>query len=242
MSDPNIFRYIDNLRDDERRSFLSGLVPDAVRAYLRGKRYRQRFANCFISARSDTALSASIGEGVIVRRGCHVGENVEIGRFTTLGDNCLLRGRGALKIGAFCSIAPEVVILSENHALGFLATFPLELYRDGENIRFEEFDSRDVEIGNDVWIGQRVMILPGARIGSGCVVAAGSVVPQGDYRPYSIIAGVPGRVIRERFDEKTRDALVSLQWWDAPSQQIFRDWFDDLHAKDISGVSKMGQP
>ena len=64
---------------------------------------------------------------------------------------------------------------------------------------FEE--ERPVYIGNDVWIGDRVLILPGVHIGDGSIIAAGAVVTK-DVPPYSIVAGVPARKIRDRFERE----------------------------------------
>ena len=60
---------------------------------------------------------------------------------------------------------------------------------------FEE--ERPVFVGNDVWLGDRVIILPGVHIGDGCIIGAGSVVTR-DIPPYSVAAGVPAKVIKDR--------------------------------------------
>ena len=62
---------------------------------------------------------------------------------------------------------------------------------------FEE--EKPVYIGNDVWLGDRVTLMPGVHIGNGCIVAAGSVVTK-DVPDYSIVGGVPARVIRSRIN------------------------------------------
>lgn len=56
---------------------------------------------------------------------------------------------------------------------------------------------RPVTIGNDVWIGDRVTILPGVTIEDGCIIGAGAVVTR-DIPAYSIAAGIPARVIKQR--------------------------------------------
>lgn len=69
-----------------------------------------------------------------------------------------------------------------------------------------------IEIGNDVWIGEGAFIRRGVRIGDGAIVAARSVVVA-DVPSYAIVAGSPARVVRYRFDEATREALLELSWW-----------------------------
>jgi len=68
-------------------------------------------------------------------------------------------------------------------------------------------------IGNDVWIGAHSVILDGARIHNGAIVAAGAVV-KGEVEPYSIVGGVPAKIIRYRFEPEVRTALLDLAWWD----------------------------
>lgn len=53
-----------------------------------------------------------------------------------------------------------------------------------------------VIIGSDVWIGARAVILPGVTIGDCSVVAAGAVVTK-DVPEYSVVAGVPARVVKK---------------------------------------------
>jgi ABC-type multidrug transport system fused ATPase/permease subunit len=55
-----------------------------------------------------------------------------------------------------------------------------------------------VNIGHDVWIGHGATILPGVTIGNGAVIGAGAVVSK-DVAPYTIVGGVPAKLIRERF-------------------------------------------
>jgi acetyltransferase-like isoleucine patch superfamily enzyme len=60
---------------------------------------------------------------------------------------------------------------------------------------------RPVTIGENVWIGFGVVILPGVTVGSYSVVGAGSVVTK-DIPPYSIAAGNPARILRQRDPEE----------------------------------------
>ena len=75
----------------------------------------------------------------------------------------------------------------------------------------------DSIIKNDVWLGDEVMMLGGGIIENGCVIGARSLLPP-NFRsePYGIYAGSPARLIRFRFSEKVRAALLELAWWEMP--------------------------
>ena len=84
-------------------------------------------------------------------------------------------------------------------------------------------------IGNDVWIGDDVTILGGVTIGDGAVIALGAVVTQ-DVASYSIVGGVPAKLIRKRFDENSIEFLNSFKWWDKSD-----DWLRN-NAKEMSNI------
>jgi virginiamycin A acetyltransferase len=75
----------------------------------------------------------------------------------------------------------------------------------------------DSIIKNDVWIGDEMMMLGGGIIENGCIIGARSVLPP-NFRsePFGIYAGNPARLIRFRFSEKVREALLDLAWWKMP--------------------------
>ena len=79
--------------------------------------------------------------------------------------------------------------------------------------------SKTVEIGNDVWIGSGVYIKAGIKIGTGAIIGARSVVTH-DIEPYSVVAGVPAKEIRKRFDEEAIRKLLELKWWDWPDEKL----------------------
>lgn len=78
-------------------------------------------------------------------------------------------------------------------------------------------------IGHDVWIGDRVTILGGCRvIGNGAVLAAGAVVTR-DVAPYTIVAGVPARPLRTRFDEARIAEIEATRWWERDIASLIAD-------------------
>ena len=85
----------------------------------------------------------------------------------------------------------DVTIITRNHRFD---RTDIPMMEQG----FEE--ERPVYIGNDVWIGDRALILPGVHVGDGSIIAAGAVVTK-DVPPHSIVAGVPARKIRDRFEK-----------------------------------------
>ena len=129
-----------------------------------------------------------------------------------------------VEIGAFCSIGPDVRIVTGGvHPPDRVSTFPFRVklglpgaYTDGL-----PSTAGDVTIGPDVWIGTGVTVLSGVTIGPGAVVATGAVVV-GDVPPYTLVAGVPARVIRQRFSVEQIEALLRIRWWDWPDEQIER--------------------
>lgn len=137
---------------------------------------------------------------------------VNVGRYTYGGLNVLtFNDKNRLKIGSFCSIGPAVTfIVSADHYLDRFSTYPFHVYafHDKEN---EGISSGDIVIDDDVWIGYGATVLSGVHIGQGAVIGAGAVVT-GDIPPYAVAAGVPAKVIKYRFDEKTAAKMTEFDF------------------------------
>lgn len=126
-------------------------------------------------------------------------------------------------IGRYCSInANAVVFVGGEHDPRWITTYPLRprwdlpgAFQDGQPMP----PRGDVEIGNDVWIGWLALILSGVKVGDGAVIGAGSVVRE-DVPPYSIAIGNPARVVKERFTQAEREALLRIRWWDWPDEKV----------------------
>ena len=79
----------------------------------------------------------------------------------------------------------------------------------------------DTIVRNDIWIGDEAMFLGGAFIDNGCIIGARTLIPPNfKSEPYGIYAGSPAKLLRFRFTEKVREALLQLAWWDMPFSWI----------------------
>ncbi len=161
-----------------------------------------------------------IEKGAIIRKNCSIGGNVEVGRYSSLNSRVEIIGHhiSKIKIGRFSSIAPEVVIQSDNHIIDRLTTCPLDYFLKSSDDT-STAPKGDIIIGNDVWIGRRAIILSGVTIGDGAIIAAGAVVSK-DVEPYTVVGGVPAKLIKKRFDDEIITKLLSLKWWDLPISTI----------------------
>ena len=132
---------------------------------------------------------------------------------------------GHATIGNFCSIGPGVRIGPGRHPTHWLSTHPAFYGDNGEcrlslgHASFEPY--RTTVIGNDAWIGANAIVMDGLTIGDGAIVAAGAVVTR-DVPPFTVVAGVPARIVRKRFDAETCAALLDWQWWNLPLDTLRR--------------------
>lgn len=147
---------------------------------------------------------------------------VEIGPYT-YGD--VMRPgvlpRGTI-VGPWCSIGTDLIVRRRDHPFERPSMHPF-FYNAGVGYLVRDTIPYDQDnpliIGHDVWFGDRVTILSGCKtIGQGAVVAAGAIVTK-DVPPYSIVGGVPAKVLRMRFDEAAIAKLERSRWWemDAPA-------------------------
>lgn len=117
------------------------------------------------------------------------------------------------RIGRYCSFAKSVRVLDANHPVEAMTTHPF-LYEAKFGVVGEDrIDPPWLEISDDVWVGHNAIITPGCKaIGRGAIIGAGAVVTR-DVKPYAVMAGMPAKQLRMRFDADTIAALEASRWW-----------------------------
>ncbi|WOD43225.1 CatB-related O-acetyltransferase [Hwangdonia lutea] len=129
-----------------------------------------------------------------------------------------------LIIGKFCMIASDVkfIMNGANHLTDALSTYPFAIFGQGWESAMDgkSYPKKgDITIGNDVWIGYNATIMAGVTIGDGAIIATNATVTK-DVEPYTIVGGNPAKEIRKRFDNRTIEKLLELQWWDWDIEKI----------------------
>lgn len=189
-----------------------------------------------LHAKRITQLYKNRNKGIILGINCSlkkskVGKNVYIGDNTTfnnssIGDYSYINNDARIRdtvIGKYCSIGPGVKIVLGNHPTSLISTHPTFYSNNkpfntiADKMYYEEY--RGVTIGNDVWIGEDVLIPGGVKIGDGAVITSRAVVTK-DVEPYSIVGGVPAKLIRYRFENEEISKLTQIKWWDKDEEWI----------------------
>lgn len=128
------------------------------------------------------------GDNVIIKTNAIFGQGsgIVLGSRSQLGKNSFI-GQD-VQIGCDVIMGPNVTIWSVMHS--FSRT----------DIPINQQGSTEVNppiIGNDVWLGQNVVVMPGVKIGDHAIIGTGAVVTK-DIEPWTIVGGVPARLIRKR--------------------------------------------
>lgn len=111
---------------------------------------------------------------------------IRIGRDSLIGEYTVIRGQGGVTIGDRVYTSPMTQIIAVNHVF----VDPTRSFID------QGITAEGICIEDDVWIGSAAVVTDGVRIGKGSIVAAGAVVTR-DVPPYTVVAGVPARVVKQ---------------------------------------------
>lgn len=153
--------------------------------------------------------------------------NVELGYASYIGAESRLSN---VRIGKYTCIGPYVKnIIGTHPTRNFISIHPafyspnnrlnLSYVKDEKFQEISMLNGCTNVIGNDVWIGANVLLLQGIQIGDGAIVAAGSIVTK-DVPPYAIVAGVPAKIIRYRFEQEEIGIIQNIEWWNKDEQWL----------------------
>ncbi len=117
----------------------------------------------------------------------------KIGKGTWIGAFCVIDAQGGLEIGKGCNISCGAHVLTHS-----------TVRRCVSEGRYSPVDRASVKIGDYVFIGENATVLKGVEIGHHSVIGAGTVVKESaKIPPYSLVVGVPGKIVRNLEDEVT---------------------------------------
>ena len=115
------------------------------------------------------------------------GKNITLGKRVFINSGCRFQDQGGITIGDDVLLGHNVVLATLNH--------------DPVVARRASMLPAPIVIGDKVWIGANATVLPGVTIGKGAIVAAGAVVHR-DVPPFTVVGGVPARILRELSQEE----------------------------------------
>lgn len=181
-----------------------------------------KYPDTYISTGVSIGNNCSFGSHVKIYRDCTIGE-------TSVGDHSYIGSGSQLKncsIGNFCSLGKNVQIGLGMHPVEMISTYP-GFYSEAASgcskfgTNTTVIEHMPVSIGSDVWVGNNCLILDGVEIGNGAVIAAGSVVTK-SVPAFAIVAGVPAKTLRMRFDPNRINFLQGFEWWNR-SEEFCRE-------------------
>ena len=179
---------------------------------------------------SEIGVGVTVGDDTTVAR-CTVGNNVAlnrrsyfndsiIGAFSYAGSNTTMNFSS---IGKFCSLARNVDVGGFDHDYHKVTTMPMFRFKQLSGGGNPEVGEKErCEVGNDVWIAAGTQILHKVSVGDGAVIGGGAVVTK-DVPPYAIVAGVPAKIIKFRFDDHTIADLMDIKWWNWPEEVVLNN-------------------
>ncbi len=177
---------------------ITSSIPTEIGIRLRAVAYRPLFKKCGRNLRVDSGVTIlgfeniSLGDNISIMKNsyiyAHDGGELTIGDNFTLNSNSQLGASfGKIIIGSDCAIAPNCILRASNHRF------------DNPDIPFRKQGHTygEIILEDDIWIASNCVITPDTVIGRSSIIGAGSVITK-DIEPYSIVGGVPAKLIRKR--------------------------------------------
>ena len=151
------------------------------------------------------------------------GGTLSIGKCVSLNNVYITQFINPITIGNYCSIAAGTRIIESMHIADRLTTYHYSKNILNKSIRDDIESKGSIEIEDDVWIGSNTVILSGVKIGRGSIIGAGSIVTH-DVPQYTVVAGCPAKVIRNRFDsDELTSAIQESKWWEKTPEELRKE-------------------
>lgn len=133
----------------------------------------------------------------IGRNGLYTYGNIVLGNNINLGQDCyLIAALAPIIIGDDVMFGPRVSVFTGDHRYD-ITSKPMINVTNEEKLPEND---KPVIFKGDNWVGTGAIILKGVTVGKGAIISAGAVVVR-DVPPYSIVGGVPAKVLKGRFDK-----------------------------------------
>jgi acetyltransferase-like isoleucine patch superfamily enzyme len=199
----------------EDKTIINSQIKDTAKVFSRVLIKNSSIDEKCLVADNAVIDASNLAEHVEIDRQCYI-QNANIGCGSYIRKSSVVKYSN---IGNFCSISWNVSIGGTNHDYTCASMYTSYWWKRVFDISFPTKEITPVKIGNDVWIGSGANILSGITIGDGAIIGAGGIVTK-DVEPYTIVAGVPSKPIKKRFDDETIAALLIIRWWDWPLECI----------------------
>jgi acetyltransferase-like isoleucine patch superfamily enzyme len=169
-------------------------ITERILAVARRIRTQAKAFRCRKVLTHGDGLHLGAGTRIWAPRQVVMGNQVYVGKDVHIEANC--------RIGDYCLLANRVAIVGRNDHDFSAVGFPVRFSPWIGSRRFPSpYAGEEAVIEDDVWLGYGAIVLTRVTVGRGSVVAAGSVVTR-DIPPYSIVAGVPARIVGKRFADQ----------------------------------------
>jgi len=159
--------------------------------FLRYLIYRFKYPHLALSPATLIKGNVVLEENINIGKSTQLIGSVKIGRNSSINENCKLFGD--VEIGDNCLLSNNIFISSGGHIYNKVPSLPIKEQDTLDTI------NKKVIIENDCWIGINVVIMAGVTIGKGSIIGANSVVVK-NVNPYSVIGGVPAKLIKKRIN------------------------------------------
>ena len=202
------------------------LLPFGIQAYLSKLIFKPKFGENMIISRGRKWYYGEVKFGRCVRIAANsIFANLEVGNYTVFAEHFRMY-----------VVHHDYSAFSINDAMlqNFKKKYSIITSEDLHEPN--EISCPKTIIGSDVWIGEYVTVKPGIVIGDGAIIAGGSIVTH-DVEPFAIVAGVPAKFVKWRFDEEKRNLMLKCQWWNWSEKEI-ADNYKELCNFDYSLIER----